>query len=504
MSITVTPQDVRFNKLKMGRNGRWPATASQEVGRIVICESADDAAEALQQTVSAGQRPTIRSGGHCYEDFFANNPGGTLIDMGMLDHTGRLPNDPRYRIGAGATLGKVYQDLYRLYNVTLPGGTCASVGAGGHITGGGYGLLSRLQGLTCDWLSEVDILTVDAKGKVVQRRANNKQDADLLRACRGGGGGNFGVITNYVFDKLPPAPEEVIISNLSFPWATMTEEKFAKILDTFGNYSATRGQEPDTWGLSPVMVLNHKMNGHIGISVQFCNPDGTCKDLKVLNEFLDLFNTCEPNTNVSTPTEGMRSRNQPQTACGPRLTRTEWIDTDGGGGVRRRGSSRAKYKSTYMRQNYTPREIKVFYKHLTRMIPGIDLSGSVVEVDTYGGAINRKELATETAAPQRSSIIKMQFQTYWSKPEDDAGHLTWIRDFYTELYSGPDVDSAHQGTPFPNSRYEGCYINYPDEDMLQYDYWTELYYGEAYPFLQQVKQKYDPNNIFHHAMSIRP
>lgn len=505
MSITVTPQDVRFNKLKMGRNGRWPATPSENVGRIVICEGPEDAAEALQQTVSAGQRPTIRSGGHCYEDFFVNNPNGTLIDMGMLDRTGRLPHDARYRIGPGATLGKVYQDLYKLYNVTIPGGTCASVGAGGHITGGGYGLLSRLHGLTCDWLSEVNILTVDAKGKVVPRTANRKQNADLFRACRGAGGGNFGVITDYVFDKLPPAPQEVMISNMSFPWATMTEEKLGNILNAFGNYFATRGQDPDTWGLFAIMSLDHKMSGRFGIAVQFCNPDGTCKDLRVLNEFLDLFNTCDPNSNIPTPTRSTRNSEQPQVVCGPHMmTRTEWIDNDGGFGGRRGGVRRAKYKSVYMRKNYTPREVQVFYKHLTRMIDGVDLSGSVVEIDSYGGAINRRELAGETVAPQRSSIIKMQFQTYWSKPEDDDARFSWIRDFYTELYSGPDVDAAHQGTPYPGSRYQGCYINYPDQDMLQHAYWPELYYGDTYPFLQQVKRKYDPNNIFHHSMSIRP
>lgn len=56
--------------------------------------------------VSAGQRPTIRSGGHCYEDFYANNPNGTLIDMGLMNHTGNLPQDARYRIGPGRPLAR--------------------------------------------------------------------------------------------------------------------------------------------------------------------------------------------------------------------------------------------------------------------------------------------------------------------------------------------------------------------------------------------------------------
>jgi FAD/FMN-containing dehydrogenase len=67
------------------------------------------------------------------------------------------------------------------------------------------------------------------------------------------------------------------------------------------------------------------------------------------------------------------------------------------------------------------------------------------------------------------------------------------------------VGEGHKGTPYPNEHYDGCYINYPDVEMLQYAYWPELYYGNKglAPFLQQVKKKYDPNNVFHHAMSIR-
>src|ERR1700720_326591 len=136
-----------------------------------------------------------------------------------------------------------------------------------------------------------------------------------------------------------------------------------------------------------------------------------------------------------------------------------------------------------MKKYFTAREIRVFYKHLTRMLPGVDLSHTVVEVDSYGGAMNRKEMLQETVAFQRSSIMKMQFQSYWTNPEEDEGHLTWMREFYQELYSSPEVDPAHQGTPFPGENYEGCYINYPDRDMLGYAYWPKLYYGPNYEFL---------------------
>ena len=500
MAILVTRDDVRFNNLKRARNGRWPADPADGISSVALCLSSEDTAQALQRVISAGQRPTIRSGGHCYEDFYANNPNGMLIDMSMMNHVGILPHkdDGRYRVAAGATLGKAYQDLYKLYNVTLPGGTCDSVGAGGHITGGGYGFVSRLYGTTADWLTGVDILTVDSKGKVVLRNCTAKRDADLFRACRGAGGGNFGVIIDYIFDKLPPAPQEVMLSNMIFPWAEMTEEKFTKIFDTFGNYFATRGQDPETWGLFSVIEANHQASGFMRLSAQFCNPDGTCKDTRVLDEFLALFDAYKPSAVLP-----MSPLNRPAEGFGPHMmTRELWADTGAAGG-RRRGSTRAKYKSTCMRKNFTAREISVFYKHLTRMMPGVDLSRTVVEVDSYGGAMNHKEKLEETVAFQRSSIMRLQFQTYWADPAEDEGHVTWIREFYKELYSSPEVDAAHQGTPFPGENYQGCYINYPDKDMLDYAYWPQLYYGPNCEFLQQVKKKYDPNNVFHHAMSIR-
>jgi Berberine and berberine like len=233
--------------------------------------------------------------------------------------------------------------------------------------------------------------------------------------------------------------------------------------------------------------------------VQFCNPDGTCKNTKVMDEFLALFDACKP----SSVSPAAPVSNPPAQSFGPhRMTRDLWADTPAAGGMRR-GATRAKYKSTYMKKNFSAREIAVYYKHLTRTMPGIDLSHSVVEIDSYGGAMNRKEMLDETVAFQRSSVMKLQFQTYWANAAEDEGHFTWIRELYHELYSSPEVDPSHQGTPFPGENYQGCYINYPDADMLDYAYWPQLYYGPNYEFLQQVKKKYDPNNVFHHAMSIR-
>jgi hypothetical protein len=512
---TITPRDARFSTLNTGNNRRFPPTEADAASRIELCDSAEDVANALQRAVSAGLRPTIRSGGHCYEDFVYTNPKGAILDLSMFSDTTPVAGAPTYRVATGTLLGTAYLDLYKRAGVTIPGGSCTTVGAGGHITGGGYGVLSRLHGITPDWVSAIDILTVDKKGHVVPRRVDAKNDPDLFRACRGAGGGNFGLITNYYFDKLPTAPTEVIHAGVRFAWKGMTQERFTKIFQTYGNYWATRGQDPDTWGLFAIIDASHSDSGYFGVSAQFCNPDGTCNDLRVLNEFLDLFETCKPlaptaeNTHPAVAERMPRPRRggnfQDEPCVGQhRMNRSPWLNAtvrgDGGGF----GVERLKYKSAYMKQNFTVEETVAFYKHMTRKIPGVNLGNVMVLVDSFGGATNRKELMEETAVTQRSSIMKLQFLASWMTPDEDAAHIGWMRDFYTELYSGPTVNATHKGTPFFNDHYEGCYINYPDKDMLQYSFWPELYYGDKlYPFLQSVKRRYDPSNVFHHAMSVR-
>jgi FAD/FMN-containing dehydrogenase len=89
--------------------------------------------------VSSGLRPTIRSGGHCYQDLVANNPGDSILDLSLFAGVNEGRNKLPYRIGPGVQLWNGYLELYKRYGVTLPGGTCGTVGAGGHISGGVMG-----------------------------------------------------------------------------------------------------------------------------------------------------------------------------------------------------------------------------------------------------------------------------------------------------------------------------------------------------------------------------
>ena len=334
MSSTVTKQDPRYPVLCRGKNARFPRADWDAVSRIEVCESAEDAADALQRAVRAGMRPTVRSGGHCYEDFVVNNPNGVILDVGMLSHTSSAPGGKGgYQIGPGTVLGVVYTELYRKYNVSIPGGTCYSVAAGGHLSGGGYGLLTRLQGLSVDWLTAVDILTVEANGRVIKRHVNRHQDADLFRALRGSGGANYGVITNFYFDRLPTAPRTLSTAGVSFPWHSMTEEKFITIARTYGEYFETRGKDPETWPMFTFMGLTHRdPDGRIGISATWHDMDGM-NDLSIPTEFLDRFVRCgDASSMIEAPVNshqatGRRAAELPPCVAGQhRYTTIPWID----------------------------------------------------------------------------------------------------------------------------------------------------------------------------------
>ena len=117
--ITINRDDPRFAALKKGHNLRFPATEAEAASRVVLCANAADSAAALQRIVSSGIRPTVRSGGHCYEDFVANNPGGAILDLSLHNLVGAEADGGAYLISPGAVLGDVYQGLYKRYGVML-------------------------------------------------------------------------------------------------------------------------------------------------------------------------------------------------------------------------------------------------------------------------------------------------------------------------------------------------------------------------------------------------
>lgn len=194
--VTVTPQDDRYPGLVEGYNHRF--TGRPEAVRLAA--TTQDVVDAVQDALDTGRRIAVRSGGHCFEDFTASPDIQVLIDLSPLAAISYDERMAAFAVGGGTRLDHLYQELHDGWGVTVPAGTCFEVGVGGHICGGGYGHLSRRDGLVVDHLYAVEVVTVDDTGRarpVIATREPDDPHHDLWWAHTGGGGGNFGVVTRF-------------------------------------------------------------------------------------------------------------------------------------------------------------------------------------------------------------------------------------------------------------------------------------------------------------------
>lgn len=316
----ITPSDRRHSTLQKGFNLRWPLgnvqgeSSPNGADRIFICHDEQGVIDAAAQALALPNgRITVRSGGHCYEGFVSNRmpdaPGETLsiLDIGLLNSmayqadgqigSALVPDAPyRYgfRLAAGCQNWDAYVALYKSAGKTLPGGSCYSVGAGGHICGGGYGFLSRKHGLTCDWLSGVDMLVPNPQGTGllpihVSRESTHPDERDLFAACCGAGGGQFGIITSYYFKTLPEAPKEVYWLVLEWDWTDLTREALERLLVVYQAWFADNQANPDTWGLATKLEMRHPHTGNVTLGIHYVDKDGLLEDLAPFDDFVSTL-----------------------------------------------------------------------------------------------------------------------------------------------------------------------------------------------------------------------
>lgn len=462
----IYPADPRYATMRMGFNRRWVGSPAY----IQVVRNARQTVAAVQRAHDAGLRITVRGGGHCYENFSSGNHGGVIIDMsGMqgvhLDHAGRAC------VEGGATLWNVNETLFKDYNLTVPGGSCYSVGAGGHIVGGGYGLLSRQHGLTVDYLDAVDVVCVDRRGRarLVRARKDDPQTGRLLWAHTGGGGGNFGIVTAYYFARLPSPPVQVRLATTTWPWSGLTAQSFATLLRNYGRFMEAHSSPSSPFaGLFSLLHLYHHSAGQISMTTQAAGPA-----FGLLPSFLAQIAHGVPGGTTTMETLPWLQATQTLNGSGP--------------------NQRGKYKSAYMKTSFPHDQIRAIHRALTD--PHYANPQALLQVDSYGCQVNVPR-PHATAVAQRSSLMKLQYQTYWTSPEDDEVNLRWINRFYASVYA------ASGGVPASNRVTDGCFINYPDVDLPSS--WPALYYKGNYPGLQAVKARWDPHNVFNHAQSITP
>ncbi|WP_246792441.1 FAD-dependent oxidoreductase [Burkholderia perseverans] len=507
----ITSSDPRYPELRSGNNQRFVATPEY----VRMIRSPEDALLAVQEAVATSKRVSVRSGGHCFADFVCNPSVQVILDLSEMKGVYLDEKENAFVVEAGARLIDVYEQLYKGWGVSLPGGICYSVGAGGHVAGGGYGLLSRAHGLVVDHLWMVELVVVDRSGKARLVRASrdpNDPNHDLWWGHTGGGGGNFGVVTKYWFRSptdeaaarktiLMAPPSTVLVSAVSFDWSQLDEAAFSRILLNFGSWHE-KNSAPDSpyTRLSSLFNVSPKATGSMGM---FTQVDATVGNPEKLLD--DYMSAILDGTNV-TPRPAVRPigelRAMPEHF---EPTRLPWLQATRLVGTNNptitNPTSRGGHKSAYMKKNFTPRQISTLYQAMTQ--EGFSNPDTMLVLFSFGGQVNARATG-DTANVQRSSVFKMCFQTFWQSESEDAYYLGWLRNLYSKFFAGTG------GVPVPNEQADGCYINYPDVDMRNPEFntsgvrWSELYFQGNYPRLQAVKSRWDPGNFFRHSLSIEP
>lgn len=508
-AAAITRSDQQYPDLVRALNARYVAAPDL----VQVVDNPAQIPPIVSAAVRAGKRLTVRSGGHCLEDFVYNPDVQVVVDLTNMNRVYYDSKHNAIAVEPGATLLDVYTKLYQTWGITVPGGFCYSVGMGGHVSGGGWGMLTRRNGLIVDHLYGVEVVVVDANGSVrtvVATREPNDPNRDLWWAHTGGGGGNFGVITRFLFRspgvtstdprKLLPKPPAQVLLNLSgWAWSDLTQDEFVRLMHNYSQWHADNiSPTSPTRFLTSFMAVGHVSNGSVGMLTQVDAAAPNAQ--KILDDYLAYISA-----GVSTPAGPVTRRtgdiapmaDAENTVLLPWLEATRKTSTTNA--QINDPSLRAEYKSAYMKSAFQPDQAVALYKHMTRT--DINNPGISIQMTAYGGVASGVDPAA-TASPHRGAAFKMMWMVEWPNTADDAANIAWARESYAEVWASTG------GVPVPNDVTDGCYVNYPDADLSDPVYnkssvpWSTLYYKDSYPRLQQIKKKYDPRNFFRHRQSV--
>jgi len=380
----------------------------------------------------------VKCGGH--------SPGGkSTCDRGMQIDLSRFRGvrvDPGSRtawVEGGSLLGELDHEAMALGLVTTAG-TVSHTGVGGLTLGGGFGRLARRYGLALDNVKAVDVVTADGR----LRHASPDENPDLYWAVRGGGG-NFGVVTNFEFG-LHPMQREVIAGALVFPI-----ERAKELLAFYGEYSGTA---PDDLYVDAVIRAPRSGPGMFVIAPVWSGPAGEAERVFA------------PLRKLGTP-------------IADTIKSVDYVALQ-----RSTDNSDPRNEGTYLKSGFIDSYPAGLPGAIVDGFQADPLRNTVLFFQHSGGAIGR--IATDaTAFPHRRSTHNMLAIVTWSLDDHAGPHMEYLRGFWSGL-----------------QRYtNGYYTNETaDEGQSVVD---DNYQGNL-PRLRQIKTKYDPKNLFRLNANVKP
>lgn len=425
----------------------WNGMVARTPGLIARCADVGDVQSALSTAVSAGVLTAVRCGGHSLAGYSTCDEG-LVIDLSLLREVTVEPECRRAQFSGGCLLGDI-DAATQVHGLAFPSGVVSHTGAAGLVLGGGFGWLTRYGGLSCDNVEEFTMLTVS--GSTV--RANNRENEDLLWALRGGGG-NFGVVTEFLV-KLHPVTSVVLGEGFC------VGDEIPRLLRRWRDYM-------------PEAPERLKWNISLRLAPDADNSPAEFRGRPVLSEAV-LW--------VGDPDEGKRQVKQALRLAkhvGISIRVMTFLELQ----------TMADHEFPHGRRYYTKSGYLQFLDDtsIERMVESLDTIPSPttqIELACLGGAAQNLA-ADETAFGPRSSPFVINILGHWSDPSADRTHIDWVRKLFQTV--SPAM------TP-------GVYTNFMSGDE---DSRNREAYGERWERLVAVKSKYDPENFLRLNQNIIP
>jgi FAD/FMN-containing dehydrogenase len=428
----------------------WNAEHVREPAVIVQARSAADVQAAVRYAVAEGLEIAVRGGGHHIAGL-SSVDGGLMIDLSRLNHVTVDPEARRARVGGGALLRDL-DAATQEHGLAVPAGIVSHTGVGGLTLGGGMGLLTRMHGLSIDNLESVQVVTAD--GGIL--RAAEDENADLFWAVRGGGG-NFGVVAEFEFRLHQVGP--MVHYGIVF-WG---QEQGAQLLHAARELIPALPREVNTMIAclnappAPFVPPEHHFKlGYALLVVGFGSAEQHAEAMAQVRGLLPpLFELSTPMPYVAV----QQLQDEPNAWGTYHYEKGTYLDE--------LSDEAIDTITEYLPRKTSPLSVAMFY-HLDH------------------GYLETAEDATAFSGQRTERYAMFVIATTPVLEALDA-ERAWVRSFWDALQ--------------PHAVNIGSYVNgMADADEAR----LRASYGDKYDRLAQLKRKYDPDNVFHRNLNIKP
>ena len=438
------PDDEEYDEVRQ----IWNAMIDRRPALIARCMSAEDVVQAIEFGRMQDLLISIRGGGHN----IAGNAvcdDGLMIDLSLMKEVLVDLNTHRASVEPGCTLND-FDEAAQVHGLATPLGINSTTGVAGLTLGGGFGWLSRKYGMTVDNLLSAEVVTADGR----QLHVSESENADLFWGLRGGGG-NFGVVTRFEFQLHPVGPN-VLSGLIVFPFAEAKQ-----VISQFARFTETMPDELNVWMVTrkapPLPFLPEDIHGKEMVALALCYA-GDPNEGERLIAPLRGFGT------VLGEHIGVQPYVAWQQAFDPLLVRR----------------ARNYWKS----HNFSQLSDGVI-DAIVEFAAKLPSPHCEIFIGTIGG--QTASVAPDAMAySNRDANYVMNVHGRWETAAEDERCITWAREFFA------------RSQPFASS---GAYINFLTHDETDR---IAFAYGATWDRLVELKNKYDPTNLFRMNQNIKP